>query len=357
MNLSILNTNYRSLAIVDVFKSLIWVERYYKYGDFELYIEKQSSFAKYLLKKRYLTFDQSDRAMIIQKIDKTLDSEGGKHLLIKGKSLESILCDKIVWNPTVIKGGFQAGIKQIIAENIINPTDADRKVSNFIFEDSDDPYILALTLDVTCYGETLYDLISYWCEINSVGFKITLTETNQLKFKLYYGKDRSYDQILLPYVILSESNHGLKTSTYVDTDENEKTISLIVGPDDGTNPVKILSVQSSDIPKTGLDRKEIFVDASSVSQTVDGVKMTDADHYAQLAQKGFEVLAENSVMTAFDAELDPDNVQYIYKEDYDMGDICQFENEDGDESKVRVIEFIISSGEDNKQYPTFEIVY
>lgn len=355
MDLMILDSSFRSSAVIDVFKSIIWTDRYSKFGDFELYLSLSASSARALFKKRYIASGDSEHVMFINKMDTVTNDDGSRYVSVIGRSLESILDRRIVWDPTILKVGFQEGIKRLILENIISPTDPERAISNFIFEDSTDPYILSLTLDVTCYGENLYDLISTWCQAYSVGFKITLTEDGKFKFQLYYGLDRSYAQTALPYVVFSETNGDLSVSNVVESDENEKTIALVVGPDDGTNPIKILSVTSSEDSPTGLDRKEIFADASSVSQTVDGVTLTDPEHYAQLAQQGFDVLYENSEILSFDASL-KENKQYDYNSKYYMGDIVQFQDDQGLELRVRIVEFIMTRGEDNKGYPTFEKV-
>ena len=37
MDVMILNTDLDAVAIVDTYESFIWTDRYYAYGDFELY--------------------------------------------------------------------------------------------------------------------------------------------------------------------------------------------------------------------------------------------------------------------------------------------------------------------------------
>ena len=37
MDVTILNTNLDAVSIVDTYESFIWTDRYYAYGDFELY--------------------------------------------------------------------------------------------------------------------------------------------------------------------------------------------------------------------------------------------------------------------------------------------------------------------------------
>ena len=37
MEVLVLNTEFESVAIIDTFESLIWTDRYYEAGDFEIY--------------------------------------------------------------------------------------------------------------------------------------------------------------------------------------------------------------------------------------------------------------------------------------------------------------------------------
>ena len=38
MELVVLDESFRSVAVIDSYKSLIWADRYNEYGDFELYL-------------------------------------------------------------------------------------------------------------------------------------------------------------------------------------------------------------------------------------------------------------------------------------------------------------------------------
>ena len=101
---------------------------------------------------------------------------------------------------------------------------------------------------------------------------------------------------------------------------------------------------------SGVDRREIFVDARDVSSN-DG-ELTDTEYYAQLTQRGVENLAENAEMRNFEGET----VDYTYKYGYDygIGDIVEVVNEYGMQAATRVIEVIESEDESGKYtIPTF----
>ena len=48
MDLIVLNTNLDAVSIVDVYESFIWTDRYYEYGDFELFTSMTSTILSYI---------------------------------------------------------------------------------------------------------------------------------------------------------------------------------------------------------------------------------------------------------------------------------------------------------------------
>ena len=47
MDLMVLNTNLDAIAVVDTYESFIWTDRYYEYGDFELYAPMRTEVLEY----------------------------------------------------------------------------------------------------------------------------------------------------------------------------------------------------------------------------------------------------------------------------------------------------------------------
>ena len=134
MDLTILNTNLDAILPIDTYKSFIWTDRYYSYGDFELYTAISEDIIKYIKQDYYLINRESEHVMIIEKILISSDVEDGNHITVSGRSLESILDRRIVWGQKTLSGNLQNGIKTLLDENIISPLDNNRKINNFIFE-------------------------------------------------------------------------------------------------------------------------------------------------------------------------------------------------------------------------------
>lgn len=348
MDITVLDTNFNPVAIVDTYESFIWTDRYYKYGDFELYTAVDSQIVDIMQLDRYLKIDGSEHMMIIEKDLIESDPEEGNRITVSGRSLESILDRRIVWGQRILDGNLQSAIKTLITEAIINPSISDRKISNFIFEDSTDPAVTNLTIRAQYTGDNLYDVIQAICEDANLGFKVTLNDSNQFVFKLYAGTDRSYNQSTVPFVIFSDRFDNLINSNFVKNRAPLKNVTLIGGEGEGSER-RYTTVGSA----SGLSRRELFTDARDISSKTDDATLSDAEYNAQLQQRGREKLTENVEIVYMDGEVDTS--MYQYGVDYFNGDIVQLRDAYGNENSARILEMITSEDKDKiSVYPTFE---
>ena len=351
MDLVVLNRELDAISVIDIYESFIWTDRYYRYGDFELYTAMQNNILDIIKKDFFLQSSDSDHIMIIEDWIIKSDIENGNHITVTGRSLESILTRRIIWGQKTISGNLQNGIKTLLNENIISPSDSKRKISNFIFEESTDPVITKLTINAQFTGDNLYDAIQKICEERGIGFKITLNDNKQFVFKLYAGVDRSYEQTLVPYVIFSPNFDNIINSNYMESNSSLKNITLVGGEGEGSAR-RYLTVGDTNV--SGLDRREIFTDARDISSDVDGETITDTEYNAQLEQRGNEKLAENISIVSFEGQTET-TVMYRYREHFFDGDIVQIANEYGHETRARILEVVTTEDETGTSvYPTFK---
>lgn len=352
MDLMILDTNKNPLCLLDVYNSFIWTDRYFKYGDFELHASMSEDLLQYLKQDYYITNANSEHVMIIEKLLINSDIENGNTIIVSGRSLESLLERRIVWNRTTLSGNLQSGIKKLLDENIISPTDSSRKIDDFIFEESTDSAITGLTIDGQYTGDNLYEVIASICQENGIGFEITLNNSKQFVFKLYSGVDRSYDQSVYPYVVFSPNFENMVESNYMESKMAMKNVTLIGGEGEG-NARKYTSVGTA----SGLDRRELFTDARDIrAEDDEGNAISEAEYLKQLEQRGRENLAENIAVVAFEGQADVVSM-FVYGVDFFMGDIVQIADEYGHETKSRMVELVSSESEEGvSTYPTFASV-
>lgn len=107
---------------------------------------------------------------------------------------------------------------------------------------------------------------------------------------------------------------------------------------------------------SGFFRKEVYIDASDVSQTTDeDVKISDADYVKLLSQKGYCELLEH--LDEYILECNVNFSAFTYGEDYDLGDIVMVETAYGYNAYL-IISEVIESDDTQSGYkltPSFEV--
>lgn len=351
MDVLVLNTDFEMIYILDQLESVIWTDRFNTCGDVEICAPMRTSLLTYIKQGNYLQIPFSDRLMMIEEISITSNAEEGDKLMITGRSLETILERRIVWGQAVLSGNFQEAIEALFNQNIINPTITARKIPNFIFEYSENPSITALTIDAQYLGDNLYDIITGLCEQYAIGFKIVLDSEHNFVFSFYTGEDRSYNQVLNPYVIFSPLFDNISSSNYLESIKAYKNVTLVAGEGEGAER-KTIAVGDA----AGLERREVFTDASGVSSNIDGGTLTDAEYYAQLSEKGNNALAELQQTKSFDGEAETTKL-FKYGKDFFIGDVVQIEDAYGHNGIAYISELIISQNAEGLTiYPTFNTI-
>lgn len=355
MEALVLNKNLIAIGIIDSFESFIWVDRYTQCGDFELSVAADAEIFNILKIDNYLLIEESEHLMIIEGLSLTTDIEDGNKILVSGRSLESILDRRIIWDQTIIEGNLQDAIERLLNENIINPEIPERKIPNFRFIPSTDTAIVHLNVEAQFIGDSLYDAIVKMCELENIGWRITLSDDNHFDFQLYFGKDHSFAQFENDYIIFSPTFDNFLDSNYVISKKEQKTVALVSGEKDSNQEKKYVSVNAHTGGGSSLFRRETFIDAGNISaKTQTGGSITEEEYIAQLSQKGKEHLLENMEVVSFEGNAD---IKTLYGKEFFMGDIVQLVNEYGIELSARIVELIRSSDENGEiNYPTFENV-
>ena len=354
----VLDREFNRVGILDKFESLLWTERFQSYGDFEIYTAITQENVNLLRENYYLEDRDSEQVMIIEDIEFNSNSDVGNHLIVTGRSLESILDRRIVWVQTILDGYLQGQVEKLLNQNAINPDDPNRKIPGLVFKPSEDERITSLKVSIQFTGDNLYDAIVTICQTANIGWRITLSEDREFVFELYMGEDRSYEQTKNPYVIFSPKFDNLINSNYLQSKKTLKTVTLVAGEEQGTARRTTTVYPGEDTAETnvGLDRRELYTDARDISSTVEGGELTNDEYTALLVQRGTEKLAENTEVKTFEGQIES-RTMFIYGQDYFRGDIVQVTNEYGIDARSRISEVIHSeSVEGIDVYPTFELL-
>lgn len=357
MDAYIFDTSFNLIKILDNYESFIWTERYSKCGDFEIYLPFELSYLDFIQRDNYVGIRDSDTLMIIESIAIETDIDNGNHLTVSGRTLGSILDRRIIWDQTILNTTLQNGVKTLLNQSIISPSVSARRISNFVFNDSSDTYILAQSIKAQYTGDNLYDVITEIAEAYSIGWRVRLNNSNQFVFELYNGVDRSYNQDANSYVVFSPNYENLYGSNYKESTDVLRTVTLVAGEGEGASRKTATVYTDNGSTLTGMARRELYTDARDISSDTESGTLSDSEYQEQLQQRGKEKLGECTESYYFDGEVDTTTTMYTMNQDYFIGDIVQIRNEYGLESAARVTEFIRTQDENGyAEYPSFEIV-
>lgn len=362
MEFMVLDKNYDGIAMIDTFTSAIWTVRYDEAGDFEIYTPVRLDYIQAMQIGNYLWNRNSDRLMIIETIEIETDAEEGPQLIVTGRSLESILDRRIVMSSQNFSGNLQNVLFAIIQNEIIS-SDEMRQIPGFSLKISSDSQITNISIsELSVRGENIYDIVCSLCQANKIGWRILPKGAGGFEFELYVGTDRSYAQSVNPYVTFSPSFENLLNSNYIKSFKSYKNSIYAVGTyqkevilqnrykdDNGEwvveeqttyEEAEVVAWQYSEkaVP-SGLARREMFIDNGGVNDGEQGGEYVTWN--AVNKEKAIAELGEHQTTTAFEGELEATR-QYIYGEDFSIGDIVQVENEFGITGTVYISEIVFS---------------
>lgn len=352
----VLTEDFETIKILDDYSSFIWTDRYWEAGDFEIKLPASVLTLSQFAVDYYIVKGDSEHVMMVSDIEVNSDTETQSFLIVKGYSLERALLDRrIIKKQTQLDGDLQNGIKRLLNENAINPSDANRKIPGLEFKSVDDKEIADLKVTAQFTGDNLYDAIQKLCQEAEIGFKITMPEDGRYVFELYTGSNRTYDQSENPFIIFSPNYENLMNSSSIQNWDNYRNYALVGGEGEGDQR-KFADVYVDDQQRSGLDLRELFVDARDLQSKVDDKQLTDEEYRNTLIQRGKEDLADYDTTTVFDGEAETSR-SFQYQKDYFLGDIVQIEDEFGRGFTSRITEFIYSHDDSEKNsYPSFEVI-
>lgn len=348
----IYDTDFVLKKILDSYLSSIWTVRYDQYGDFEICAPYSKDIFDEIKLDDYIMRPDSDRMMVVEDIQIDTDAEGGDQIIFSGRSIESILDRRVLFDQTIVVGNTQDGVKFLLDGNAISPSDEKRKLP-IVFRKNEDSAVTSLETAYQFSGETLYEAIEALCVEGSIGFRL-LPDLNAKNFifELYSGVDRSYYQTDRPYVVFSPGFDNIITSNYISSKKDYKNVAYAAGEGEGSERT-VISVYSGETEASGLSRRELYVDAGSVSSTTSDGQITESDYLDQLASRGSEELEKVKSTTYFEGEVDTSR-QFVYGVDFEIGDIVQLQNEYGIEGCARITELVLSDDQNGStSVPTF----
>lgn len=348
------NVGLARMGVVDDYEYLIWNDKFCDCGDFELSIPYESRNATLFQIDRYITVDYSDRTMVIESIILN-NSDGKYHIIVKGRSLESILERRVFFEKYEATMPLNSFLKDILNKTFIAPDDEARKISNMYYSSSPvcdgDEY--KVTADFS--GENVLTAVKTLTNMFDLGFSVILINRS-FRVSIEFPTDRTLGKSSKP-IIFSPNMDTLFNSNFIDTTDGKCNVAYCGGGENWANReyVTLHAPYTTYFGTgfTGLTRREMYISGEITKEECNGNQTL---YHDILRSYGMNKFKEYYTTTAFEGEIN-NTVGYEYGTDYKIGDIVTVDDGMGNSAKARIVEYIISDNEEGLvKYPTFEIV-
>lgn len=322
MELKIFDKDLNLIGIIDSFSNLIWNRKYNSLGDFQMNILFTSEVNEVLQIDNIIYKDNGECGYITSR-EINVEDDGTEVIEVKGKFILGYLERRIILKTENLDSNIVDGSYKLIDENCINSSE-ERKIPNLILDEKPN---LDIPLIKQVSNKNLLDTLMEVVQADDLGIKVDFDmKTKKLIFKLYKGINRGINQNIVAPVIFSRSFENVLNQNYLESTNNYKNVALVAGAGEGIERKTTIVGDAA-----GLERYEIYVDARDLSNTKSAEKngesideqIPDSEYIPLLETRGKEKLAEHYKSTVFDSTINEDS-NYIYKQDYELGDIVTF---------------------------------
>ena len=332
------NDTFTKIKVIDNATSVIWVKRFNAVGNFELYIRASTELLELFTGDIFITRDESNVGMYVEKVQLNTDSENGDYLVITGRSAECILSWRVVMRVVYSSESTTAEyiIRNSIDKTLISDIIPNNNIS-WLTLGEDHEWQDYITRQYT--GKNVLDIVQDLCVTYNYGFEFEWNGSG-FTINLYKGTDRSYDQTENTYIVFSPEFENLGNTEYIQDTMNYANGAIIGGEGEGTER-KFAVVLPQGI--TGFNRRMIYIDARQSSSD----DLTESQYTDMLIAQGKEELEQRKITTSFNGEVLNYN-NYTYGVDYNLGDKVSIINEYGIRGNATITE--ITEVEDDTGY-------
>lgn len=304
MEIYILDRNLNILDVISTYEAIVWTPKVNEPGTFKAEFVFSEKYNNILTRGNLLYKTDEEEAGIIKRVQKKLDKTGRETLIVSGYMTGKYLFQRIIWNKMLMKGTYEDLMRQMVYEQVINPSDSSRRMPMIELGDYHGYNSDVIEKQITY--DNLQEALTDLSNLSELGYRLRLDfEAKKYIFEVYQGTDRTRDSEH-PCVFSRERNN-IYAQNYSEDDNNYKNVCLVGGPGEDENRI-LRTVGSGE----GFDRYEMFYNAASYSD-----KDVTADELnAQLDQKGREKLAQYYVAKAFDSKINQSKAPLYKLGDY-----------------------------------------
>lgn len=309
MEVRIYDADMNFCGLVEDQTSVLWNRAYFGGGSFELYCPVTPNNQGLLQMWRLVWLRGAVEAGVIESL--TIEQNAvHNQITAKGRFLDSYMTRRLIRPMYEINNGLvETAMRDILTNAAPIP---------LVQLDSVQGFPETVTFQATY--KNLFDYEQRLSKYANIGFRFKPDFTNKtITFELYKGLDRTMLQSDRNRVVFSQAYNNIAEAKYSVNSQLLKNVCYVGGRGTGSQREYVIA---GDDTVTGLDRYEVYINGSDISDE----GLTDAEYHAMLEQRGNNELQHDVLCASFECVTDA-NRNFIYKENYDLGDIVTIQKE------------------------------
>ena len=299
--------NFRGL--IENQTSVLWRRRFFEPGAFELYCPVTRNNQPLLQRGNLVWLRGAAEAGVIESLV-TEQNDFKNQITAKGRFASSYMSRRLIRPTYNIQNGLvETAMRDILSNAVPIPLVQLGEIQGF-----DERVSFQATY------KNLLDYETKLAQYSNIGYRFRPNFTEKkFTFELYKGLDRTFEQNVRNRVVFSEGYNNIQQAKYTLNDQLLKTVCYVGGEGEGSSRTYVIA---GDDTLTGLERREVYINASDVSS--EGLSRTE--YLNALMQRGNNELRNDSLVSSVECVTDA-NSNFKYKENYDLGDIVVIRKE------------------------------
>lgn len=297
---------FSSEKVFDGFKSLQVALNYYTYSTFELYVGLINEHIRMFVPETVIYME----GMYFYVDNAVVDDQSTAQLKVTGNSLRGKTADRVVLRNYNRSARPEQIAWDHLNNEVVNPSDSKRKIQ--YLQLATVPNLGTETIQYQNSYGTVSEELETLCTSYDFGIKESATSLGAPGNTMTIFKGRDVSDI----VEFSDDYENLTKAGYQNNNYDESTTAIVFGEGEGSERQSV--VVGGD--KTGLQRKELYVDARDLQQSSDDGNLTDTQYKDILTDRGNAKLSERKRILTLTGEVPVSSKLFKLGVDYDLGD-------------------------------------
>ncbi len=304
MEIYVLDKDINIIGVFSTYEAIIWTEKVHEPGNFKAVFVFTDKMNKILNRGNLLYKTDEDQPAIITRKYLKLNKYGEQTITIQGYMASRYLNQRIIWKKMIMKGTPEQLMRQMVDEQVVNPSDPDRRMP--LIELGDMKGYEGEVIEKQVTYDNLQEQLTDLSKTSELGYRLRLDYgRRKLIFEVYKGTDRTLGTD--KPCIFTRKFGNVYTQEYSEDNSNYRNVCLVGGP--GEDEARILATVGE---AEGLDRYEFFYNASGISSK----DVTEEELIQQMKQKGSEKMAAYYIAKAFESKINKNKAMKFELGDY-----------------------------------------